>query len=263
VTRFASLTLAYHQRDYLELSLRAVAPHVETMYVMYSDLPFTEYNPGARDEAFRDDGTRDILSRLERELPHLRVLSGTWPGEGEMRNDGLHAAAAEGHDRLLVIDADEFFHDGVLGEATKLIAADAETDCWSMHMRVPFRFADYVIDRDDERLPLALRIRDGVCFQRRRIPNVSRVDLPSFVTCFNLGFVLSDERMYEKTRTWSHSNQIPHRWFEEKWLGWTPETTDLHTRMPPLWPRTRRIDPADLPAPLAGHPLLRRMPCAW
>jgi hypothetical protein len=262
VTRFASLTLAYHQREYLEWSLRAVAPHVETMYVMYTDVPFTEYNPGAREEAFPDDGTRDILARLECELPHLRVLSGTWAAEEGMRNDGLRAAAGEGYDTLLIVDADEFFHDGALGEATKLIAADAETDCWSMHMRVPFRFADYVIDRDDELLPLAIRIRDGVCFERRRIPNVPRLALPASITCFNLGFVLSDERMFEKTRTWSHSNQLPSRWFEEKWLGWTPETTDLHTRVPPLWPRTRRIDPAALPASLVGHPLLRRTSCA-
>ncbi|HKP77038.1 MAG TPA: hypothetical protein VJT67_16015 [Longimicrobiaceae bacterium] len=256
MTRVGSLTLAYHQADYLELSLRELAPQVDVMYVMYATEPFTAYNPAARHETFADDGTGAILQRLGAELPHLRVLSGRWACEEEMRNAGLDAARRDGLSVLFVVDADEFFAEGTFGRARSLIARDDVSGCWSMRMRVPFRRPDRVIDRDDEYLPLAVRIAPEIRFERRRLPNVTRVALPETVTCYNMGFLLPDARMYEKTRTWSHGNQLPARWFEEKWLGWTPQTTDLHTRVPPLWPCTRAHDPERYPRALRGHPLV-------
>jgi hypothetical protein len=256
VTRVASLTLAYHQADYIEFSLRELAPYVDGMYVMYSQEPFTRYNPTAREEAFADDATGAILERQRGEIRHLRILSGTWACEEDMRNDGLNAARRDGFDILYIIDADEFFADGTLDHARTLIARDPVSDCWSMRMRVPFRRPDRVIDREDEYLPLAIRIKTGIAFDRRRLPNVKRVSLPETITCFNMGFLLPDTRMYEKTRTWSHHHELPPRWFEEKWLGWIPTTTDLHTRVPPLWPATRDHDPALYPRALQHHPLI-------
>jgi len=256
MTRVASLTLAYHQADYIELSLRELAPYVDGLYVMYAQEPFTRYNATAREETFADDATGAILKRLCGEIPHLRILSGTWTCEEDMRNDGLSAARRDGFNILFVVDADEFFDDRTLDHARTLIARDSVSDCWSMRMRVPFRRPDRVIARDDEYLPLAVRIKKGIVFDRRRLPNVKRVPLPETITCFNMGFLLPDARMFEKTRTWSHHHELPTRWFEEKWLGWTPTTTDLHTRVPPLWPATRDHDPELYPRALQRHPLI-------
>lgn len=256
MTRVASLTLAYHQADYIESSLCELAPYVDGMYVMYAQEPFTRYNPTARAETFADDATGAILERLRGRIPHLRILSGSWECEEDMRNDGLSAARRDGFDVLFVVDADEFFSEGTLDLARTLIARDRMSDCWSMRMRVPFRRPDRVIDRDDEYLPLAVRIGPGICFDRRRLPNVKRVSLPETITCFNMGFLLADARMYEKTRTWSHGHELPLRWFDEKWLGWTPATTDLHTRVPQLWPCTRDYDPELYPRALRRHSLV-------
>lgn len=256
MTLVASLTLAYHQADYIELSLRELAPYVDGMYVMYAEEPFTRYNLTAREEPFADDATGAILERLRCELGHLRILSGSWASEEEMRNDGLSAARRDGFEILFVIDADEFFDEGTLDHARTLIARDPVSDCWSMRMRVPFRRPDRVIARDDEYLPLGVRIGEGIRFDRRRLPNVQRVSLPEAITCFNMGFLLPDDRMYEKTRTWSHSHELPPRWFDEKWIGWTTATTDLHTRVPPLWPCTREHDPELYPRALRRHPLI-------
>jgi hypothetical protein len=252
----ASLTLAYHQADYIEFSLRDLAPYVDGMYVMYARKPFTRYNPTSLEERFADDATGAILERLRNDIPHMRILAGTWACEEDMRNDGLDSARREGFDILYIIDADEFFADGMLGQARKMIARDPASDCWSMRIRVPFRRPDRVIDRDDEYLPLAVRIKTGIVFDRRRLPNVKRVSLPEAITCYNMGFLLPDARMYEKTRTWSHHHELPLRWFEDKWLGWTPTTTDLHTRVPPLWPATRVHDPELYPRTLQSHSLI-------
>ena len=127
-SRFASLTLAYNQGDYIESCLRELAPHTGASFVMYSDRPFTRYNPDARREYSRVDGTRHILRRLEVEFPHLRVIEGVWDDEQEMRDAGHAAALAEGFEYLLIVDADEFYRRGDLASVTKLVA-DVPGDC--------------------------------------------------------------------------------------------------------------------------------------
>lgn len=47
-------------------------------------------------------------------------------------------------------------------------------------------------------------------------------------------YVLSDQQILDKITTWSHSRDIDMmRWYREKWLNWTPETTDLHPSVNP------------------------------
>lgn len=254
---FGALTLAYNQEEYLEAMLRGIAPHCARLYVMHSQVPFTRYNPQARGEFTRADRTAEILARLQRELPHLAVRTGEWACEDDMRNAGLDAAMADGLDYLMVVDADEFYRDGVVPAVQRSVLALPEADSWWCRTVVPFKRCDYVIDRDDEYLPVAVRLDPAIRFTNRRIPAGRRARLPQELAFFNMGFLLPDARMYEKTRTWSHAHQLPGRWFEEKWLGWSPATRNLHTRVPELWPRCRPFHPAALPQSLAGHPLVR------
>ena len=256
--RFAALTLAYHQEDYLEPCLRSLAGHCGGLFVMYSELPFTRYNPRAREEGFASDATGAILAALQPEIPGLEVIEGVWEGEDEMRNEGRSAALASGFDYLLIVEADEFYGDGVLERVVQSVLDSPGPASWWAKMRVPFKYVDWVIDREDEYLPVALDLHSGMRFDNRRIPGGSRMRLAPELLCFNMGFVLSDERMLEKTRTWSHAHQLPAGWYRDKWLNWRPSTRDLHTRVPELWPCTRPMDPAELPAVLRGRPQFRR-----
>jgi hypothetical protein len=257
--RFASLTLAYNQKDYLEYRLRQLMPECGAVFVMYSEVPFTLYNPNARAEFSRVDGSREILCRLNREFDHLYVIEGEWTCEDDMRNAGLEAALTKGFESLLIIDADEFYHEQTLPILRQFMRDHPDTDSWWCRVRVPFKYIDYVIDRDDEFLPVAIRLGGATRFCNRRVPSGRRQRLDDRFLLFNMGFVLSDARMLEKTRTYSHAHQLPPLWYQEKWLGWTPETRNLHTRVPALWPRTRFQAPTELPAILRGHPLA----CRW
>jgi hypothetical protein len=253
--RFISLTLAYNQQDYIEDCLRSLAPSCDAMIVMHSEVPFTRYNPNARRESFIPDATGSILSRLEREFHHLLVIHGDWASEEDMRNAGLVNARRLAARYLLIVDADEFYNSGDLLKAQLHIASHPGYDSWWCRMRVPFKYHNYVVNRENEYLPVALNLAGRATFTNRRIPDGTRLGLPPEISCFNMGFVLPDERMFEKTRTWSHFRELPPLWYLEKWLGWTPSTRNLHTRVPELWPSTRLFNPRDLPEVLRSHSL--------
>ncbi len=256
--RFASLTLAYNQEDYLEYCLRSIAPFAGTLFVMFSKRPWVRYNPVARQEFQRLDNTGRILARLQADLPHLRVITGEWDCEEDMRNEGLAAAREAGYDFLLVVDADEFYRGNDLALIQVWALHVPVADSWWCRMCFPFKYCDYVVDKQDHYLPVVIRTQSDVKFVNRRILDGRRGRLPQRFVCFNMGFVLSDSRMYEKIRTYGHAHELPERWFEEKWLAWTPDTKNLHTRTPHSWPGTHKYDPRGYPEILKGHPLLRR-----
>lgn len=255
--RIASLTLAYNQGDYIEHCLRGLARSAGALFVMFSERPWTRYNPSARTEFYQTDNTWQILTRLQSELPHLRVIPGEWDCEEDMRNQGLAAARESGFEFLLIADADEFYHDHDLVRIQESLVNDPESDSWWCRMRMPFKYCDYVIVEKDHYLPVVARTREGVKFVNRRLPDGRRSHLPADLVCFNMGFVLPDDRMYEKMRTYSHAHEIVEGWFEDTWLPWTPSSKDLHPREPSRWPCVTRCDPRDYPEILRGHPLLR------
>ena len=112
--RFGALVLAYKQEDYLAYCLRALAPHVERVVVLFTDRPWVVYNSRARTTFTTPDRSREILDALQAELPNLCVTTGIWGSEVSMRNDGLRALGAAGMDVCVIIDADEVYPDGGL-----------------------------------------------------------------------------------------------------------------------------------------------------
>jgi len=118
--RFASLTLAYNQEDYIEYCLRGVARAVGALFVMFSERPWSTYNPSAREECHRVDNTTLILNQLKVELPGLRIIAGDWHCEEDMRNQGLAAARQSGFEFLMIVDADESYHDDHLAASKSL-----------------------------------------------------------------------------------------------------------------------------------------------
>jgi hypothetical protein len=101
----------------------------------------------------------------------------------------------------------------------------------------------------------AVHLAPDTHFPQRRRASGPRRDLPDEIFFWHLGYVLSDERMWEKIRTFAHADEILPGWYEEKWLAWTPHTRDLFRKQPASrWPRTHRIDPRQLPGILHRHP---------
>lgn len=112
--RFGAIVLAYNQEEYISYCLRALAPHVAHVVVVFSELPWTAYNPRAREMLALADDTGAHLTALQRELSNLTVIEGVWSREEDMRNAGLSVVRTLGVDVCLVLDADEFYPEGGL-----------------------------------------------------------------------------------------------------------------------------------------------------
>ena len=251
----AALVLAYSQEEYLGPSLEALAPEVEHRVVATSDMPFSAYNPGARELFAALDGTDEILARAEAELPGLSIVRGRWEAEEPMRDAGLHRARELGAGLCLIVDADEFYPDGALRRIRAIARAAPARDrvYWARGNHL-FRGLDrLVVGGPPRRLPVAFHITGESRFTAWRVPSGTRVDLPDDLRYWHAGYVQTDARMWEKINTFGHCPEVAPGWYQEKWLGWTPDTTRLFHKEPDRWPRTERIDLERLPTPLRQH----------
>jgi len=253
--RTGAIVLGYNQQEYIEYSLRSLLPHVEHAAVLVPDAPFAAYNPRAREQFAARDGTREILAALQREFGNLSVLEGVWHAEPEMRETGLQHLRSHGAQVCLSVDADEIYPDGALERLHTVIAeADAPGTVYFARYLTCYKSFEYVVE-SSHRMAVAVHLARDTHFPRRRRASGARRDLPDEIFFWHLGYVLSDERMWEKIRTFSHAHEVLPGWYQEKWLAWTPETRDLFRKQPASrWPRTVRIDPRALPGILHGHP---------
>ena len=258
--RTGAMVLAYKQEEYVAYCLRALAPCVENVVVLQSDVPFVAYNREAREQFTAKDGTREILRELECELTNVTVVDGVWDSEPEARNAGLRHLRSLDMQVCLIVDADEVYPAGTLSRLREAIeAADSPGSVFYARYVTCYKRFDYVV-RSDHRLAVAVHLNEHTTFDRRpRRPLGPRRDLPPDVYFWHLGYVLSDERMWEKINTFGHASEIVPGWFERKWLGWSPDTRDLFRKHPEdRWPYTIRIDPSTLPEILHSHPYFPR-----
>lgn len=264
--RFGAIVLAYNQEQYISYSLPALAPHVEHVAVMCTDRPWSAYNTRAR-EMFRvADGTRDIVVALARRYANVSIIDGEWDREEDMRNDGLTALRRSGVDVCLSVDPDEFYPEGGLD---RLKAKISRRNTPGVRYYVPYvgcfkRFDRMIEDcypeesgavRPFARGAAAVHLDADTRFYYARHTTGPSVNLPPTFFFWHLGYVLSDERMWEKVNSWAHVSEVLPRWFNDKWLRWTPETCDLFYRDPAWrWKRTVPLDPLILPEILHTHP---------
>lgn len=253
--RTGAIVLGYNQQEYIEYSLRSLLPHVEHVAVLVPEAPFAAYNPRAREQFAARDGTREILAALCREFGNLSVLEGIWHAEPEMRDAGLRHLRSHGVEVCLSVDADEIYPDGVLERLHAVIAeAEAPGSVYFARYLTCYKSFEYVVE-SSHRMAAAVHLAPGTHFPQRRRASGVRRDLPDEVFFWHMGYVLSDQRMWEKIRTFSHAHEVLPGWYEEKWLAWTPETRNLFRKQPASrWPRTLRIDPRILPGILHRHP---------
>jgi len=257
--RSGAIVLAYNQEEYLAHCLRALLPCVDHVVALLPDAPFVQYNPEARREFTHTDATPEILAELSGEFDGLTVVEGRWDAEPEMRNEGLGRLRELGTEVCLSVDSDEFYPDGGIARLLAAVEADASpgTVYFARYHTCYRTFARRVLS--DHRMAVAVHLVDDTHFPRRRRATGQRRDLPDDHFFWNMGYVLSDERMWEKIRTWSHAHEVLDEWWREKWLGFTPETRDLFRKEPASrWPYTVPVDLAELPEVLRGHPFFPR-----
>lgn len=253
--RFGAMVLGYNQEDYIEYCLSEICGEVDLVVVALPESPFTAYNPAAREEFTAADATQEIVDRVAAQWRHVRVRVGSWSNEESMRDHCLDIMRDSKIDVCMIIDADEFYPTGTLAAIRCYISDHASPGdvLWARYVNC-FKRYDHVIDAPRLRLPVAVVVDAQTRFLEGRCPEGVRLDLPENLFYWHVGYVMSDRRMWEKIRTFSHAHEVAPRWFEEKWLAWTPQSTNLCRRQPDRWPRTIKINRTALPQVLHSHP---------
>jgi len=254
--------LAYKQEEYLSYCIRALYPYVDLIQVMFSTVPFTAYNPTSRHEFSSIDRTEEILRSFPDTKSKLDIAKGVWNDEESMRQEALDRLSKRGCHLCLIIDADEFWPDDMLHTLITYIDSHISVGqvAWASQRHLFKRF-DRMVDCPSAKLPVAIHCHRDIHFIDRRVPSGERILLPSLFFFWHLGYVLGNQRMLEKIRTFSHAAKVPESWYEEKWLAFTPETTNLCRSHPARWPRTVQIDPWELPQILLMHPFFPNGAC--
>ncbi len=247
--------MAYKQDDYLGYCLSAIYPHVDLIEVMQSDRPFTAYNPMSRHEFMTPDKTLEILQAFPDTHRKMHITVGEWADEESMRKEATDNLRRRGASICLIIDADEFWPDGLLESCIAYMHQNLEQGqvAWSRYKTL-FKRVDRLVDFPGARLPIAFECHSELRFIDRRVPAGDRIDLPQEFYYWHLGYVLSDERMYEKIHTFSHAHEVPSSWYQDKWIQFSDDTTDLCRKDPKRWPRTVSLNPWELPTILHMHP---------
>ena len=252
--------LAYNQETYIAYCIKALYPDIDSIVVMYSDVPWTKYNPNARKEFSQIDRTWEILTNFPDPMKKLRIIRGRWDIQEDMRNEAVDTLESMNMDYVLIVDADEFYPDGTLAKLRRYIEDnDKFLDrkvMWAGRIN-HFRRFDWIIDPANEgpdSIEIAFKTRQNIHFTDRRIVGAPRIDLPSEFYFHHFGYVLDDKRMWEKIRTWGHAPDVIPDWFEEKYVNWNPQKTSLCKRIPGRWNRAIKFDIRLLPSILKEHP---------
>jgi len=248
--RFAAYLLNFNQDRWLLKSLRMIGPHVEKVYVAWSELPWT-YNKNARRD-FRNTSDPELLKKSEF-YDKVELIIGEWGADHVQRNACLDRAREDGFDYLFNFDIDEFYKDDDLVKAIDFVKQNPDFDRYLSNYVVFWKNLDYVLERDNGSLvsrPLEfiVNLNRGNRFWSKRTANgKKRVTLD--VICCHLSHVLTDDEYWAKLNTWSGLKGFDSKkWYEEKWINWDENTRNLGHKKAERWPRAvKRPDFIELP----------------
>lgn len=273
--RFCALILFYDCDQFILRTIANCAPHVEKIFVSYSPFPWM-YNSQAR-EKFKNPSNPELLKQSAH-WEKIELVCGDWKTEEDQRNEVLEKAKREGFDYLIIQDADEFFrYEDYASNLQEIIANPGYPfyrtpwyQFWkSLDQIVLCRYSFlYRHGRPEVKLrhtpisysmAFAIDLKAEIKFKHCRMPTNADDYFVLSGICFHLSYVMSDEQVERKIRTYGHSNQIDHdRWLKYKWYGWYPKTRNLHPIDPSVWTRTIPFQ-GELPSELSGFPSMNNL----
>jgi len=242
--KFATSVLAFGQEQWILRNIQNSYPHVDQIYVMYPIIPWSEYNPRAR--KLYPINTLDIDTiRSSKYMDKITIIEGVWKNETEQRNDCVDKAIEDGINYLMIHDADEFYFNEDFKKIIKRIEEYPSFDTyyvkgivfWKSFKYVVVSAVKYELDgyyvggKISGMYEIVINLNNKVrhCNGREtRYSNYFVFD-QNDILMYHTSYVASNETILKKISTFGHSNQIDiEKWYNEKWLNWTPETINLH-----------------------------------
>lgn len=235
--------LAYNVTRFIQAVLENALPHVDKIYIAYPNRPWG-YVQDSRDTGANPTTLADIKQAASSDK--IEIVQGDWDTEEAMRNACLQKAKAEGYDWFLIQDADEFYTDATWTNIKDYLASNIENDLLITTWYNFWKSAHYVVTYPNGSIKgtnagFALRCASDIHFTSKRLTNARAPKIIDFV-CYHYGYVMSDEQMHEKLKTWGHAKEVnTPAWFLHKWKNWDDTTEFLHPTNPIHWHKAIRF----------------------
>lgn len=226
MAKIAVCTVARKEERFIGTCVDQFIPFVDTHLVLVSDVSWT----GNEEE--------DDTARIAEDAGAI-VIRGVWETEQQQRNFGQEFL--KDHDWILIVDADERYTPEVISEWIKFLET-AEADAYGMG-RVITYWKDWAHRVDPEESPgLIIAVRPNVTFTHLRSVSGHWTHLPESIVCHHGSYVRTNAEMKRKIENFGHAHEIVPGWYENKWLNWNEDSTDLHPVHPEIFKRIIRCE---------------------
>jgi hypothetical protein len=263
--RFAVQILYFDCEQFILRTIANCAPHVEKIFVTYSPQPWSAYNKDAR-AGYPNPSNPDIIFQSPY-ANKIELINGVWDTEEEQRNDCLVRAKKEGFDYLIIQDADEFYMPEEYTKNLQGIIANPNFDYYrnpwyffwknintvivSRYSLTNGTYKPYQKTKIAYNACFAVNCKRDIYFADKRLPNSKQYFMLNGL-CLHLSFVMSDDQVKRKLKTWGHSSDFnTEYWYRTKWLGWTKKSKFLHPITSTQWVHTIPFT-GDIPKELEG-----------
>jgi len=256
---FGAVYCLYDDIEYLDLSLETVAPQLEKVLFLISEVPWNG-RPSDNSAEIRH------VEQLVEKHSNFELIRGRWTNEMDQRNFGLARFSGEGIDYCFIIDTDEIYHAQHFANIKATISANPQIAAFHLEWNTYWKKSYHRIEpREGYRPLVAVKcnsfefnvIRGGTTAVRRMASrtwldssgagyNGAIIPLESAV-CYHLSYARNDDYMLRKLETNSHAPEFIKHWYDEVWLKWTPDARNLHPVSPAQYQMAVPEDLSNLP----------------
>jgi hypothetical protein len=247
--RIACYALHYGA-EYLAWSIRSVQDAVDEIHVFYTPVPsYGHWDPNSTNPDTEADLRREAHRFLHKPLIWHTINART---EGEHRDNMIRVAHEVGAEQYLVVDADEVWNPEAARETLDAVAQANRAGRWLARFANFWRSTKWMVH--DHFMPIrVVDMRHSLQQDAYLTPEMQPLPV------YHFGYAQTLRTMNYKLGCHGHKAEFKPGWYENKFINWTPEATDLHPCVNNLWDRAHPTDPGTLTQVkkvLEGHPYL-------
>jgi len=180
------------------------------------------------------------------------VVTGEWSDESSHRRGAYEYMRGVGASYIFIPDSDEI-PEPLLMESLLQVAQSGLADLVKVRIDTYWKTTQHVVQPPEGIAPSFLINLDVVVhsFVREFEGGKELLLSRDHGIMHHLSYAGSDARIFKKTTTWSHKDEVAQNWWNSKWLAWDsdPCLRDLHPTHPEAY---RQIERREVPDVLKG-----------
>lgn len=227
---FGAQYVVYEDSGFLQESVHRVYPFLKKILFLVGFEPWK----GAGHSKYPVQAIERIFSMPDPDKKFV-VVQKYWPTEEDQRNEGLKILRELDCDWCVVIDDDELYNRQEFYNALQKVSAgyDRGLSAFIVPQQIYWKNRDTVISGLSGSLPtFAFTDENHVHFTTHRAYQVDIGSWANFdandIVCHHMSYVRTDEQMLRKVSTFSHADEIRNDWYQNKWMKWNKDATELH-----------------------------------